>query len=63
MSTANNQQIRSSIISNSANTFRYLSVENSYRSLRSYTASIGNACSLEAATDRLGRRLPIPLII
>ena len=63
MSAADNQQIRSFIISNSANTLRYLSVEDSHRSLRSYTASVGNARSLEAVTDRLGSRLPIPLIV
>ena len=62
MSTADNQQIRSFIMCGSANTLRYLSVEDSHRSLQSYTSSAGNACLLEAATDRLGSRLPIPLI-
>lgn len=62
MSTADNQQVSAFITCGLANTFRYVAIQDSHRSVLSHTSSRDSADLVETELDQLSDRLPIPLI-
>src|ERR1039458_2417843 len=62
VSTTDNQQVSAFITCGLANTFRYVAIQDSHRSVLSHTSPRDSACLVETELDQLSDRLPIPLI-